>query len=454
MNVLTIALSALAAAVPDTTAIERPVRPNIVLIVTDDLGYGDLGSYGAPDVKTPHLDGLAREGVRFTDFYANAPVCSPTRAALITGRYQQRVLIEVPLTVQLHHANGLPVTGRSLPALLRGAGYETALLGKWHLGYQPEFHPNRHGFDYFWGYLAGYIHWYEHVRSDGQHDLWENDEPATHTGYFDEEVTRRAVDFVARPRGAPFFLEVAYGSPHWPFLSPRKPSALRRRNDGTPTMGQSPITDDPPSRRDYVEILEAIDAGVGRILDALEERGIEKDTLVIFTSDNGGEWLSRNDPFFHRKFTLWEGGIRVPAILRWPAVLRGGQTSTQVGLTMDLTASVLAAAGVSVPAEARLEGIDLLPSLRGTSPSVERTLFWRVEIPGRSQRAVRQGDWKMLRDAGHHLLFDVRQDPGERHDLAGRHPERVRQLRSLLMEWETDVDAEAKAAAPPKAAVP
>jgi arylsulfatase A-like enzyme len=435
-----LALLAAAAAAATPTA-----RPNVVLIVTDDLGYGDLSSYGAPDAKTPNLDRLAREGVRLTDFYANGPVCSPTRAGLITGRYQQRVLIETPLTVDLS-AKGLPVRGRSLPEFLKRAGYRTALLGKWHLGYQPEYSPNSHGFEYFWGYLAGWIHWYEHVRADAAHDLWENDKPATHEGYFDEEVTRRAVDYVSRPHKAPFFLEVAYGAPHWPFLSPHRPSKALRREDGT-VIANPP--DNPATREDYVEILEAIDTGVGRVLAALREGGLERDTLVVFTSDNGGERLSRNDPFFHSKGTLWEGGIRVPAILRWPGALPAESTSPQVAITMDLTATILAAARAEVPPDARLEGIDLRPLLDGSAPGLERTLFWRIEQRGRSQRAVRQGDWKLLRDGGHHLLYALRADPGERHNLAARHPERVRQMLSLLEAWEADVDAEAKAPAGP-----
>src|SRR5436309_3541681 len=231
--------AALAMALGQTTA---PPRPNVVLIVADDLGYGDLGSYGAPDIKTPNLDRLARDGVRLTDYYANAPVCTPTRAALITGRYQQRVMLERPLETSDSPnglERGLPVTGRSLPQLLHNAGYATALIGKWHLGFKPEYRPNRHGFEYFWGYLAGYIDWYTHIRGDGEPDLWENDRPATFDGYFEHEVARRAVQFVEEHAGRPFFLEVALGAPHWPFQSPHHPSvAVRKRQGSTWTMFQ------------------------------------------------------------------------------------------------------------------------------------------------------------------------------------------------------------------------
>jgi arylsulfatase A-like enzyme len=410
-----------------------------VLIVADDLGYGDLGSYGAPDVKTPHLDRLAREGVRLTDYYANAAVCTPTRAALITGRYQQRVQLERPLDTRGGIEQGLPVTGRSLPQLLKNAGYATGLIGKWHLGFKPEFRPNKHGFDAFWGYLSGYIDWYTHVRGDGEADLWENDTPSKLDGYFGHEVTKRAVKFIGDQGSRPFFLEVAYGAPHWPFQSPHHASVAVRKDN---SMFQQPADPDPPTRKDYVEILEDADAGVGQILAALQQRGLSQNTLVIFISDNGGEWLSRNAPFFNRKDTLWEGGIRVPAILRWPASLPSGRTSSQVAITMDLSATMLKAGGADTR-EARLEGIDLVPLLKGSSPPVERTLFWRISMMSRQQRAVRRGDMKLLLDGTLQLLFDVKRDPGERNDLAVQRPEVVRMLKPLIDAWEKDVDGEA-----------
>ena len=423
-----------------------PRRPNVVLIVADDLGYGDLGSYGASDVRTPHLDRLARDGVRLTDFYANAPVCTPTRAALITGRYQQRVMLERPLETAAT-ANGLerglPASGGSLPQLLQNAGYTTGLIGKWHLGFKPEFRPSRHGFAYFWGYLAGYIDWYTHVRGDGEPDLWENDRPAAVDGYFDREAASRAVKFIDDHAQRPFFVEVALGAPHWPFQSPHHRSVAVRKPQGSSwTMFQEPADPNPPTRKDYVEIVEAADANIGRILAALDRQRLAERTLVIFVSDNGGEWLSRNAPFFHRKDTLWEGGIRVPAILRWPGTLPAGRTSTQVAITMDLTQTILRAAGVDAK-EARLEGLDLLPLLSGATPAVERTLYWRLVINSRQQRAVRSGDWKVLVDGPQQMLFDLKRDPAERNDLAAERPDLVRRLKGQIEAWEKDVDAEA-----------
>ncbi len=420
--------------------VANPQKPNVVLIMTDDVGYGDIGSYGAPDVKTPNIDRLAKEGVRLSDFYA-APQCTPTRAALITGRYQQRVGLERALsTTGPSLEQGLRATARSLPHLLRQNGYATALIGKWHLGYKPEFGPNAHGFDYFFGFLSGYIDFYHHTRGgDGQPDLFENASPVTTPGYMTDLITARAVRFIEQRSARPFFIEVAYNAAHWPFQPPDQESravdnARFPRPDDTP----------PPTRKDYVAMLERADAGVGQILDTLTRLGISENTLVIFTNDNGGEWLSRNTPLFHRKDTLWEGGIRVPAIFRWPARVPRGRTSDQVGITMDLTASILAATGTPIPSDARFEGINLLPILQGVSPTIERTLFWRIAIPNRQQRAVRHGDWKLLVDGGQLLLFNLPADIGERNDLAKERSDLVAKLRPMIDAWETDVDAEAK----------
>ena len=416
-------------------------RPNVVLIITDDVGYGDIGSYGAPDIKTPNIDRLAKDGVRLTDFYA-APLCTPTRAALISGRYQQRVGLERARgSVGPALEQGLPATGHSLPRLLKNNGYRTALIGKWHLGYKPEFGPNAHGFDYFFGFLSGFIDFYTHTRGgDGQSDLFENTTPVQEQGYMTDLITTRAIRFIEQQAAEPFFLEVAYNAAHWPFQPPDHYS--KAPNNGA---FQSPADATPATRKDYAAMLERADAGVGQIVQKLDALGLTRNTLVIFTNDNGGEWLSRNAPLFHRKDTLWEGGIRVPAIFRWPGRLPSGKTSTQAGITMDLTASILAATNTSVPAEARPEGMNILPILEGRAPQVERTMFWRISIPTRQQRAVRRGDWKLLVDGDDLLLYNLRTDIGERNDLAAQRPDLVAALRPLLSEWEKDVDAEAKA---------
>jgi arylsulfatase A len=419
--------------------------PNVVLVMMDDLGYGDLGSYGAPDVRTPNIDRLAREGVRLTDAYANGAVCTPTRAALISGRYQQRVGLEWVLTVSPEdRERGLPAVETSLPSLLKANGYATGLIGKWHLGSKPEFGPNAHGFDEFYGFLGG-AHSYYTNRAEimgvgpGAPDLFENTTPVEATGYLTDEITRRAVGFITRHADRPFFLEVAYSAAHWPFQPPDRPPTEAERRAGRP-LRQMPNDSVTATRQDYVRMLERADQGVGEILAALRQRGLTNNTLVVLTNDNGGEWLSRNAPLFHRKGTLWEGGIRVPLILRWPGQLPPRKVSGQVAITMDITASILAATGARTPASYRPDGIDILPILRGKAPLVERRLFWRWARPDRQQRAVRVGQWKLLVDASQLLLFDLSVDPGERTDLAARRPDLVATLRRLLADWEADVD--------------
>jgi arylsulfatase A-like enzyme len=422
-------------------------RPNVVLVMSDDMGYADLGSYGAVDVRTPHIDSLARDGVRLTDFYANAALCTPTRAGLITGRYQQRVGPD--LEQALSNAStaaaerGLPARGRSLPQLLRTSGYATALIGKWHLGYRPEFSPNAHGFDLFFGFKSGYVDFYTHTDGAGRPDLFENDTPAEATGYMTDLITERSIRFIEQHANRPFFIDVSYNAPHWPYQPPGQPSIAR--DNARHLMPHDPETG---TRADYVAMVERVDWGVGEILRTLDRLGLAQNTIVIFTNDNGGEWLSDNGPLFHRKWTLWEGGIRVPLLIRWPGRIPAGRVSDQVGITMDLTASILAATGTEVPPGPALEGLNLLPILEGRSPDVERTLFWRTRAGNQVQRAVRSGEWKLIVDGNHPMVFNLATDVGERRDLANRRQDVARRLQGLLQEWERDVDAEARTHAP------
>jgi arylsulfatase A len=438
-----LACAAPAAAQAPAAVQAAPSRPNVILIITDDVGYGDIGSYGATDIKTPFLDSLARNGTRLTDFYA-APNCSPTRAMLISGRYQQRYRIENPLgSARVAQEQGLPATGRTLPQLLKNNGYRTGLVGKWHLGYKPEFSPNAHGFDYFFGFKSGLIDYYQHT-VDGEHDLYENNAPTHVTGYSTDLFTERSVKFIEQNANQPFFLEVAFNAAHWPFQIPDHPSVAPDN-----ARFVQPQDDPTNTRKDYAAILERADQGVGKILATLDRLGLTRNTLVIYTQDNGGEWLSRNAPLFHRKSTVWEGGIRVPAIFKWPGRIPAGKTSAQVGIIMDLTATVLAVTNSPVPPEAKLEGINLLPLIQDGAKRAERTLFWRITGPTRRQRAVRQGDWKLLLDSGNPMLYNLANDIGERNDLASQRTDMVRKLYPLITQWEADVDAEAKALATP-----
>ena len=440
----TLALLPLSEAVTQTA--RQPARPNVVLILMDDMGYGDIGSYGVTDARTPNLDRLAREGVRLTDAYANASNCSPTRAGFITGQYQQRYGIEWPLGADPGDSSrGLPPTGATLPALLKRNGYRTGLVGKWHLGFKPEFGPLKHGFDEFFGFVGGAVDYYTHKRGDGTPDLYDDTTAVETPAYLTDEITRRAVGFVGRNAQQPFFLEVAYNAVHWPFEPPGMTMAevnARPRSGRAGDYGlyQGPNDSVPATRRDYVRMLERADQGVGQILAALDRTGLARNTLVIFTNDNGGEWISRNAPLSNRKSTLWEGGIRVPLIMRWTGVVPAHTTSRQAAITMDLTATILSVTKSPVPPSHRLEGIDLLPSVSGRAPVVQRELFWRRKRPS-PQRAVRSGNWKLLQEGVNYYLFDVAADPGERHDLTAQHQDLVRQLSAKMDAWEKDVDS-------------
>lgn len=416
-------------------------KPNIIMVLVDDVGFADLGCQGAKDIRTPNIDRLAKEGVRFAQFYSNAPVCTPTRAGFITGRYQQRVGLEWALgftAEQFRHtkdgwvpesdklALGLPNTVVTLPKLLKSLGYVTAAFGKWHLGYRPEFNPTRHGFDEYFGVLLGHADFYRYNYFDGTHCLFEKDQPAQAKGYLTDLLNQRAVEFIDRNAKGPFFLYLPHLACHFPFQSPDNPEQkLTKENH------------EQGSRALYGSMLERVDKGVGMILDTLDKNKIADNTLVVFSSDNGGYKYSDNSPFFHHKSTLWEGGVHVPCLMRWPARLKEGQVAQQVGITMDLSATFVAAAGGSAP---QFDGIDLLPILIGEKAAVDRTLFWRIDRSDRKQKACRHASWKYIRDGWLDLLFDLKDDPGERRNIAFKHPERVAEIKAKLTAWEADVD--------------
>jgi arylsulfatase A-like enzyme len=416
----------------------QSTRPNVVLIITDDMGWADLGSYGATDIRTPNLDRLASEGLRLTDFYANGVTCSPTRAGLISGRYQQRYGIEAPLpNADRAGDRGLPATGHSLPQLLKNHGYSTALIGKWHLGYVEDKSPNAHGFDYFFGLKSGYHDYYTHHDGAGKPDLWENDKPIETSGYTTDLVTQRASRFIEEHKNEPFFIDVAYTAPHWPYQVPGEPSVA-------PDNARHVMPNDvqTSTRSEYTAMVEHLDRQIGELLAAIERAGVAENTIVIFTNDNGGEWLASSAPFFGRKWTVFEGGIRVPAIVRWPNRIPAGSVSDQVGITMDLTASILAVTGAPVPAQVRLEGVNLFPIWEGRAREVERALFWRAGAGAAKQTAVRRGKWKLIVDGPHTYVFDLGSDLSERNDLAKWRQDIAQELRPLLAAWEASVDAE------------
>ena len=381
--------------------------------------------------------------MKFTDFYANAPVCTPTRCAFITGRWQQRTGFEwaLGLTAELKVRRGeewvefsnmlelgLPTTEPSIARLMKDAGYATGCVGKWHLGYKAEFSPNAHGFDEYFGNLLGLADFYAHTYVNGTRQMMENDKPIEVKGYLTDLYNAKAVQFIERHAAEPFFLYVPYNAVHFPFQAPDQPNS--RMDPDHMYAG---------TRADYALMLERVDRGVGEMLAALEKAGIVDDTLFIFSSDNGGERLSDNRPLFNHKQSLWEGGIRVPCLLRWPNGLPRGEVTKQPAITMDLTATILAACGGSPPKDQPFDGVDLLPLLRGEQPPIERTFYWRVSRKDRHQKAVRHGKWKYVLDGALPMLFDLENDISERFDVGFRNPEKLHELEALLAAWEAEL---------------
>jgi arylsulfatase A-like enzyme len=424
--------------------------PNIVFILVDDLGYGDLGCTGAEDIRTPHIDRIAADGIQLTDFYANAPVCTPTRAGFMTGRWQQRLGIEFAFGYQVEqkvlvdgkwvpepgfHALGLPLKAKTLANFLKERGYATGAFGKWHLGFKDVYNPLNRGFDEYFGELLGHADYYQHTYYDGTYALRDGLEPVKRKGrYFTDLVNERAAQFVAKSAaaGKPFFLYVPHLAVHAPFQAP----------DASETPLVTKETMLTGSRAIYRAMLERVDDGVGGIYAELEKAGLVENTLVVLSSDNGGERWASNRPFFHHKATLWEGGIRVPCVMSWPAVLPKGKKSAQAGITMDLTATFLKASGGSLPEDRPFDGIDLIPHLTGEKPVVERTFFWRMDRTNRKMKAIRHGNYKYLDDGGTmDLLYDLEADPGERVNLHYRHPDISADLKARLKAWEAEMDA-------------
>ncbi len=405
----------------------QALRPNLLFVLADDLGYGDLSCYGRPDYRTPVLDALAGEGLRFTSNYAAAPVCTPTRCALATGRYPQRVEVGLyePLTAQ-HLDKGLPPDHPTVASLLAAADYETALIGKWHLGWKPEFGPNRHGYQHFYGVLSGAADYFTHRSADSSgSDLWDDLAPIDRVGYLTDLLSDRAAEFVSQRRSRPFFLSLHYTAPHSPWEGPEDEAI------GHASHGPGPMTDG-GSLAIYGAMVKSMDAGIGRVLQALNRAGRDRDTLVVFTSDNGGERYSFNWPFSFQKMYLWEGGIRVPAIARWTGVIPAGRDTSQPAITMDWTATMLALAGAAAAPGYPLDGEDLLPLLRDPGRRSERALFWRT----RARAAARVGRWKYVKDGETEGLFDLDVDPGEKTNLRAQRPAEFARVTSAFAEWD------------------
>ena len=416
---------------------------HFVFIVADDLGYADLGCFGArPDAAgpvSPVLDGLAARGLRYVNGYANSPVCSPTRFALMTGRYQYwvRGASEEPM---LGTARGNPDIGLhphlpTLPGLLAQQGYHTALIGKWHLGFRPHFGPDRSGYRHHFGPMSGGVSYYGHNARGSESDLELDGQPYDEPGYLTDLLSRRAAQYV-RDRaasGQKFFLSLHYTAPHWPWET-------RAQGRIDPEIVKNLFHLDGGNVQTYRTMIREMDEGIGWVVDALRETGQLDDTLIIFTSDNGGERFSDNWPLVGGKMDLTEGGIRVPYIAHWPqGIAQSGSICEQHCMTMDWTATVLDIAGAQPPADHALDGVSLLPTLREPDHCFARAMFWRMKH--RQQRAFRQGDWKYLKVEQDEYLFNLSQDARERANQARRDPQRLAQMRQTWETWNAQIPA-------------
>lgn len=429
-----------AAAAPP--AAQPAQRPNIVIILADDLGYGDLGVQGGKDIATPRIDKLAAEGVRLTDYYANHPVCAPSRAALMTGRYQQRFGFEdnpgpalepgftpppgAPALAATAETYGLPLDEPTLPERLKKLGYATAMFGKWHIGFVPEKRPNHRGFDNFYGFLGGAMA-YVPDGPTGTKQMLRNDDPAPMPEHTTEAFAAEAVAFIEANKSKPFFLYVPFNAVHAPMQSTKR---YLERFASEPDR----------KRRAHLAMLAALDDATGSIVDAIDKNGLGKSTLVVFISDNGGptwQTTSANGPLNGVKALVLEGGIRVPAIFRWPGAIPAGKTISSVAMEFDVTATALALAGAASDGK-KLDGVSLMPFLTGAKAGdAHPALFWRANQQG----AMRQGQWKLVKAGDDYFLFDLSKDIGEHHDLAKEQPKKLAELKAAWSAWSGDMMA-------------
>jgi len=394
------------------------------------MGYGDLSGYGRNDHSTPNIDKLASQGIKFVNAYSAGAVCTPTRAAFITGRYPERTpvgLIE-PLTGDPRDtAFGLTPEYPSIATLMKATGYQTALIGKWHLGSGPQHSPINNGFDYFFGIHSGAADYISHKGVGGTNDLFENDVPVYTKEYLTDLFSQKAIAYIKQKHHNPFFLAITFNAPHWPWQGPGdKPydDSANFRNGGSPAI--------------YATMMKSLDDAVGNIMKALDDEQLSSRTIVIFTNDNGGERYSNNGGLSKSKGSLWEGGIRVPAFVRWPGKINPGKVTQQAAITMDWTQTILSAGSAEANTDFPLDGIDLMPILTGNKNTIERTFYWRT-FQRNKQKAIREGDWKYLQDDGGEYLFNLVSDPGEKNDVKSKEEIVFNRLKKKYADWEKTV---------------
>jgi len=412
---------------------EEESKPNIIIILADDYGYGDVGCYGSERFHTPNLDALAAGGLRFTDFHSNGTVCSPTRAAFLTGRYQQRTGIHGVVTAANHRHTGLDLEETTFAEVVKSAGYKTAIFGKWHVGYLPEYNPVRQGFDEFIGYVSGNVDYHAHLDQTGQEDWWKQDELVPENGYTTDLITDHGVEFIRRHSEEPFLLYLAHEAPHYPFQG---------RNDPPRYTRDSGRTKDPVTPEVYKEMIEVMDEGVGRIYQALKDEGLMENTFIFFFSDNGPASLGSAGALRGKKGQIWEGGHRVPAIAYWHGKIKSGGVSDLMAMGSDLLPTMAAISGAELPETLLLDGINLLPHMTANKVPEARPMFWATG----KKLAIRQGDFKLITDDSFSdiSLYDLQTDLGEENDVAAVYPELVQELLEILKAWHEDVFKDVK----------
>ncbi len=426
------ALAALAGGlIAPRSARSQPSRPNIVIFLADDLGSGDLGYRGCTDIRTPSIDRLAREGVQFSHAYSNGPVCSPTRAALLTGRYQQRHNVDGVIYVN-ERDRGLSPDALLLPEVLKKQRYRSAVIGKWHLGYPKETFPTRQGFDDFVGFLSGNIDYFDHVDRLKNPDLWNGERALKDPRYMTQLIGDESIRFLREHGQSPFLLYVAFNAPHDPFQGPE---------DAPPPGGRPPFVEK-RDRATYARMVECVDQNVGRVMGHLAKQRLDENTAVFFMSDNGGvPAVARNTPFRGFKGSLWEGGIRTPFIARWRGQFPAGAQAPDMVAGMDLFPTCAALAGALVPAGHKLDGVSLVEACRGKSRITRDTLYFHYKAPkGDAQKAMVQRGWKYLLDSeGKEHVFHLAEDQTESRDLAGTEAERLAAMRASYERWEKEL---------------
>ncbi|MFN3168954.1 MAG: sulfatase [Phycisphaeraceae bacterium] len=418
-------------------------RPNIVLIMADDLGYGDLSCYGSDFIKTPNIDALAKAGIRFTDYHSNGAVCSPTRASLMTGRYPQRTGVEGVITAHHHRAVGLPLDEVTIAEVLKDAGYATAIFGKWHLGYDVEkFGPLKQGFDTFEGFVSGNVDYFNKIDQQGYKDWWIGEELKHVDGYVTDLINDRGVAWIARQskenKGQPFFLYLAHGAPHYPLQGPD--------DEGFREVGKRVRQPEVDAKLKYKQMIESMDAGIGRVVAELEKRGLRENTLIIFCSDNGqaGRGPGSAGALRGSKGTVYEGGHRVPMVMSGAGIEQAGEVSDTLMVGMDLMPTLASFVGAELPKGLELDGV----SLMSPTPWPGRELHW---VHGDAS-AFRQGHWKLVmngegkpelykltKETGGFVGGERNNDLGETNDLADLHPERVKQMQEAHERWLEEV---------------